>query len=234
MKLFESLLERLKGKIILYVEDDPGIRKQYEEFLQHLGARVHSARTSQEGKELYQHTRPELIIADINLPDGSGIDMIGEIRRYDTQTRVIMLTAYTDKEYLIPSVELDITRYLVKPVSENELLEAIHKALDQLELQRGKSETVHLGPDTVYLKKTRQLLSGNKKIQLHTQENKLLSMLCECYPDTLTYEEIEERLNPLEPTSMNAIRIQIKNLRKKLPEDLIQNISGVGYQMKLP
>lgn len=124
---------KMKNLTLLYIEDDLEIQRCLGEFLERYTSNLHLAQSAEEGILLYEEIDPDIILLDINLPGKSGIDFARELRKTDHDTRIIISTAYTDKEFLLTAVELELTRYLVKPVTSMELMEALSKAADEYE-----------------------------------------------------------------------------------------------------
>ena len=88
---------------------------------------IHSAWNGIMGLELYQELTPDLVITDINMPWMGGIEMAREIRSIDANARVIVMTAYSDKDLLEKFQEVGFCVYLLKPLNFEELFAAIEK-----------------------------------------------------------------------------------------------------------
>lgn len=228
---YDDIIEKFKKLRIVYIEDDHKVAKQLVEYLELFDVKIALANTIQSGFETYEETKPDIIIADINLPDGNGVELVQKIRTIDSKTRIIMLTAHTDKEYLLPTIELGVTRYLIKPIDESRLLEALKKALNELDEARVGTNRVDLGDGVIYDKSSLSLYRDGESTALSSQEAKFLEWLCIAYPSILTYQAIENLQS--EPTSQNALRLIVKKLRIKTSKKTIQNISGIGYKLCL-
>lgn len=229
--LYTEIIPKIRGKKILYVEDDGRVAKQIVEFVGLLEATVIHAASRADAMELYKKSSPDIALIDINLPDGSGLELATKIRAEDRYCRIIMLTAFTEKEYLLTAIDIDVTSYLVKPVSEQKLLEVFQKALNELEGINIKKDTVFLAEGLAYDKNTLIIRKEDTVTQLSANEAMLLDMLLDAYPGVLTYEMIEHAGDSY-PT-INAIRLQIKKLRAKTSKELIENISQTGYRLCL-
>ena len=140
---------KMKHLTMLYIEDDLEIQKCLGEFLERYTSNLYLAQSAEEGMALYKKTSPNIILLDINLPGKSGIDFAKELRKIDHNTRIIISTAYTDNEFLLTAVELELTRYLVKPVTSMELMEALSKAADEYD-DRNILQKVELGEGFSY------------------------------------------------------------------------------------
>ena len=106
---------------ILFVEDDQVIRENYVTYLKMFFSEVFEAEDGEKAYELYKLKKPDIMIIDINIPKLNGLDLLERIRENDYSTKAIMLTAHSDKSFLLKAVGLKLTRYLVKPVSRKDL-----------------------------------------------------------------------------------------------------------------
>jgi len=126
-------LEILKSLSILYVEDEPLIRKNALEFLSRYCSYVYEAQDGEEGFQVYQEENIDIIITDIKMPKLNGLDFVSKIRQEDKTTPVIITTAHSDTEYLLKAVELQLVKYLIKPITSDNLKEALSMACDTLQ-----------------------------------------------------------------------------------------------------
>jgi len=118
----------LKNKFnikILYVEDEESIREEITYFLSRLTDDLYIAINGQEGLDLYKTNNPDLVITDISMPVLDGIEMSKAIKAFDSNSKIIMLTAFNDSDYLLKAINIGIDGYLVKPINLSLLLEKI-------------------------------------------------------------------------------------------------------------
>ncbi len=129
-------------KKILLVEDDPLISHNITRTLSKAGYRVVAARSVATG---YQHSRVEdfdLLLLDIGLPDGSGLELAQRLRRENHLSPIIFLTAYEDEQVVAQAIACGAHSYLVKPVATNQLLPLIATALASLERHSNQTNTL--------------------------------------------------------------------------------------------
>lgn len=222
----QAFAEKMKSYTVLYVEDDFKVRQYITEFLKRYCKEVYESDNSEDGLELYHKYNPDILLLDINLPGMSGIDLATLIRENDTQTRILISTAYTNKEFMLKAIELNITRYLVKPVTSEELFSAFEKCLD--ELQSGDS--IDLGEGYSYSKKLTAIIYEDEMIMLRKKEAALLEFFIIHEGEVVHYETLEHCIWGDEIMTLDAIRSQIRNLRKKIGITLLENVSGIGYK----
>ena len=128
----ETIQMPSKLNSILLVEDDVSLRRSVGEFLKDNGYFLYTAGTMLEAWETIRAVRPGVCLLDLNLPDGSGLDLLRHIVREQASVRVIVMTAFP-LQHLQPQYPPGtLVAWLTKPVSPAALLEAIEKAGDTL------------------------------------------------------------------------------------------------------
>ncbi len=222
---------KIKNLTLLYIEDDPEIQGYLAEFLGRYTLNIHLAQSAEKGKELYEKVHPDIILLDINLPGKSGIDFARELRTHDHSTRIIVSTAYTDKEFLITAVELELTRYLVKPVTSVELVEALSKAADEYTCKYQSQKILDLGEGFSYDHTTKALLRDGSVITLRRKEMQLLEFFIDNANKILSYEALQYEVWSESAMSKDALRAQIRNIRQKSHPKIINNVTAIGYKL---
>lgn len=222
----KKMLEQLSNYTVVYAEDDDGVRKHVSEMLGLLFKDVYIACNGEEAYNLFEECSPDIVITDIKMPRLSGIDLVKKIRKTDEKTQIIIISAHTDVDDMLEAVELSLVRYIVKPITETKLFEALDRFL---EIKKSLG-VVDLACDWVYDSSIKVIKNNEIKYELTKKESTLLELLLS-KKSLLTYEEIELELWQDESMSLNALRQLMKNFRKKLPKDYIKNIQGIGYKL---
>ena len=187
---------------------------------------VYEASNADVGYELYYEHKPSVIISDIEMPKKNGIQMVSEIRKNDSSTIIIMLTAYSSEEYLFNLINLNINQYILKPVISENLLNAIIKSFgNRLEQKIKFTEDIYF--NTV----KRELYFKDEIVSLRKRDKEFLLLLHENKHRILTYEMIEEYIWKDKSMSMSALKTFIKELRQRLPIDFIVNVNQEGYKL---
>lgn len=222
-------LAPLKSLTILYVEDEALIRENAVEYLNRYCKNVLQAKDGEHGYEIYQAHSPDLIISDIKMPKLSGLDLAAKVRETDKDTPIILATAHTETKYLLKAVELQLIKYIVKPITSLKLQEALAMACDTL--NSDYTHIIQLNENTKYDTLNNTLLRDNTFIKLTHNELRFFDFLVKHRNRVITYEEIESLIWSYEGMSMDALRSLVRGLRKKLGGDFVENISGVGYRL---
>jgi DNA-binding NtrC family response regulator len=131
MTLAASGRERL-----LVIDDDPGLAEVIELLLEREGYAVQHASTLKRGIELAGTEEFELVVTDLKLPDGTGLDAIQRIRRDLPWLPIIMITSYSSMESAIAALRAGAVDYIIKPFDNNEFLHSIERALNERRMQR--------------------------------------------------------------------------------------------------
>ena len=130
----------LRKTNVLYVEDDDNTREELEFFLQKKVNRLFIAKNGQEGFELFEENRPDLIITDIQMPVLNGIKMIQKIKEIDASVPIIIITAFNDTDYLFEAIKLKVTSYLTKPLNLYSLSETLSSISKNINLEKENKE----------------------------------------------------------------------------------------------
>lgn len=223
----EKILEQLKNYRILCVEDEDGIRKRLVSTLRYYFDDVLEASNGEDGYDLYLEYSPDIIISDIQMPKQNGINMIENIRKDDLSTIIIMLTAYSSEEYLIKLINLNINHYILKPITSESLFSGIIKSFGNK-----FDEKIQIDNEIYFNVKEYELYCKDEIIALRKREKEFLLLLCKNKGSVVTYDQIEEYLWRDKSMSMSALKTFIKELRQRLPSNIIINIPQLGYKIK--
>ena len=223
-------LDRLKPLTLLYIEDEPLIRQNAIEYLSRYCQKVYEAKDGMMGLSLYNKHKPDLIITDIKMPKLNGLDFVAKVRENNKTTPVIITTAHSDTEYLLKAIELQLVKYLIKPITSDKLQEALSMACETL--TNDNASVLHLDTHTQYDTLNQTLIINHQHIKLTHNELLFFDFLVKNAQRAITYEEIENIIWAYEGMSMDALRSLVRGLRKKLGGDFIENVSGVGYRLK--
>jgi len=225
----KAFAKKMSNYSILYVEDDINVRKHIEEFLLRYCQKVYACDNSEEALLLYEKKKPDILLLDINLPGMSGIDFATKVRKHDKKTRILISTAYTNSEFMLQAIELEITRYLVKPVTSEELIAAFEKSLNEL----GYESIIQLGDGYTYNKKNTSIIKNNQTTLLRRKESEILEFFIEREGEVVRYDVLEDGIWSDGIMTRDAIRSQIRNIRKKIDNNCFKNITGVGYKFEI-
>jgi len=131
-----TTIAAVRRERLLVIDDDPGLAEVIELLLEREGYAVQHASTMKRGVELAGSGEFELVVTDLKLPDGTGLDAIQRIRAERPGLPIIMITSYSSLESAIAALRAGAVDYIIKPFDNDEFLHAIGRALNERRVQR--------------------------------------------------------------------------------------------------
>ena len=221
-------------KELLVVDDEAAICDVLRAFFTTKGFHVATAPTRQAALQQIQETGAEVVLLDLNLPDGSGLDLCREIRADKTLslTPVIMLTGQGRIDDKGSGFEAGADQYLIKPVQPRELLMWVSALLRRLKLDAGEADVIEAGDLAIDVKSHLVRFKDQTISNLTVKEFELLFHLVRKRPQVLTRKHIIYNLWR-SVTVDNVVDTHIHNLRKKVQPELalrLQSVPGKGFR----
>jgi two-component system KDP operon response regulator KdpE len=221
--------------LILVVEDDAQIRRFLRATLAAEGYRFHEAVTAEEGLAQAASRQPDLILLDLGLPDGDGLEIIRHVREW-SQTPILVVSARGRERDKIAALDLGADDYVAKPFAVGELLARIRAALRRAKPLPQDGAAFRFGQVEVDLDK-RQVRVNGVETHLTPNEYKLLLVLIRYPGKVLTQRQLlNEVWGPNHIEQAQYLRVYIAQLRRKLERDParpkhLQTEPGVGYRL---
>jgi len=225
----KEFMKKLQKLTILYAEDEEGVRKNIADSLGYYVKEVYEASNGQEAFEIYEDKKPDIILSDIHMPILDGIEFVKKVRAKNREIPIVMITAHTDKEYLLKAVELHMEKYIIKPLNMDELFSTLEICVNIIDINN--IEILKVDTDYIYDYDKKELNYKNKIIILNKKEVSFIELLISNQNRMVTYEELQEHVWYDDVMTDSALRSLVSNLRKKLPTDIVSNLSGVGYRL---
>jgi len=214
---------------ILVVEDDTNLNRQIKEALTEAGYAVDVAFDGEEGHFLGDSEPYDAIVLDIGLPQMDGLSVLEEWRRAGKTTPVLLLTARDRWSDKVQGIDAGADDYVAKPFHMEEVLARI-RALVRRAAGHASNEIV-CGPVRLDARAGKVTVDG-QTVKLTSHELRLLSYLMHHKGKVISRTELTEHLYDQDfDRDSNTIEVFVGRLRKKLPEDCIQTVRGLGYQM---
>lgn len=218
---------------ILLVEDDPILGRGLMLNLEHEGYKLHWAPSLKSARIANQKEKFSLIILDVGLPDGSGFELLREIRQKKSRIPILILTAKTDTDSIVEGLQLGANDYVKKPFNDRELLARIKTALREPQL---RTEQVRYS-DLLVLVDQRQVLFGEKLIELSPREFDLLLYFLQHAESVVTREMLLDTFDKNGDLLDRSIDSNISHLRSRLRKAgvtsiQISSVYGVGYRLE--
>ncbi|HED8455902.1 TPA: response regulator transcription factor [Campylobacter jejuni] len=220
----------MKELIILVVEDEVKARESMINILSERFSKVIGAQNGDEGLKKFKKFKPDLVITDIAMPIMDGLDMAREIKEISDDVPIVVLSAYSEKERLLRSIDIGIDKYLIKPVD----IEELFKVLDYLIGEKIEANMlVKISEEYQFNKTKRTLIYSGGEIVLTKKELAFISLLLKQPGALVLHEDIKKNVWIGEHVSDTAVRTFIKRVRDKVGEDFIKNVPSLGYKINI-
>jgi two-component system KDP operon response regulator KdpE len=224
------------GKIVV-VDDEPRIQRLVEEIFEPAGYAVHAASTAAEGLELVGTLDPDLVLLDVMMPDGNGLDLCQRIRATSV-VPIILLTGLRNESDIVAGLEAGADDYVTKPFSPRELL-----ARAEANLRRRSLDASPTPPSQIGLDGGRFLLdfglrtvrAGEKEAVLTPREFAILGYLALNAGRVVPHDELIRHVwGASDPSRVADLRTYVKLIRRKIEDEpsqprYLQSRAGAGY-----
>ncbi len=226
----------MNGKTILYAEDDQESRENYAYVLNTLFDTVYTAADGLEALRIYNNEAPDVLLLDITMPGMDGLELASIVREQDQKSHIVMLTAHSQREKLLRAVNLKLDAYLIKPMDDVLLLNAMRKIIKEMDDDK-KVSLVH----SLLWDKEHHLLYFEKKVLKTTKKETLLldllgrkagsffsrnSIILHVWSDEIHDETHDHKLTQL----IYRLNTKISTVVDE-DEPLIENSYAYGYRI---
>ena len=221
----------MKLKLLL-VEDSPMIIRGLQYTLEQAGYEVVVCMSKRMADDRLMKMTFDIAILDVNLPDGSGFDLCKQLKE-ETDIPVIFLTARDEENDVVMGLDLGADDYILKPFRNRELISRIETVLRR----SGKTKKVLKVGDVEIYVETDQVTVKGQPVEFTQLEYKILYMLMQNAGQTLTREQIMDRIWDIAGNFVedNTLTVYIKRIRQKLgAADIIRTVKGMGYRAEDP
>lgn len=228
-------------KHVLVVDDEPEIGEALRAYLERDGYGVTVCTTRADAMAQYERLKPDMMVLDITLPDGSGLDVLRAAQENDRRTPAIMLTARGEEIDRIVGLELGADDYITKPFSPREVVARVRAVIRRTERPAGEaphaaSNVIRVGELEVDIG-AHEVRVGGKPADVTATEFRLLKIFAENSGQTFTRAALLDAMHDDGSIFERTLDRHINNLRKKIEPDAnnphyIITVYGVGYKMR--
>lgn len=224
-----------KSLKLLYVEDDDIQRDNFVGILNHYFDNITTTDNGESALELYNKNKFDIVILDIMLPNIDGLSVAKQIRDINSNTEIVITTAYLDSEKLLKALKLQLFSYLVKPLKFEEIDSTMKKLISKL----SKNSNIQLHSSYHWNNNLEKLYYKDEEIKISKNEKKLISFLSTHKGQYYTACDIaSEILNNIDDDiKCNNIVQLISRFKKKMfslhndERFFIENVYGLGYKI---
>jgi len=219
-------MKKLNSLTLLYIDFESEERENYLSFFQRYLKEVIVIQKSL--FQYYNDFHPDVIVIDLLVP--KSLEFVKKVREVDEEVIIMALTRDSTVKTLMSIVELSFSSYLIKPIADKELREELLKIAKKID----DKDRIELPYFCQWDIKSKILFHKDEVISLTRRESKLFELLIQkkgkfCSDDEILYFVWSDNFES--SVSKSSIRTLIKNLRRKLPNGLIENQYGVGYKL---
>ena len=236
----KELLKYTKNLSILLVEDHDELRTNTDSILKKFFKVVTSAENGQEALKSYLSYPQEsngkfydIVLTDIKMPKMDGVELTKHIYEVNPSQALIVLSAFDESKYLLPLINLGIEQFLKKPLDFQELLKTLLKTSKKIvnNTKNDVTNLIRLNESFTYNRDSKSLINNKENIYLTKYEIIFIHLLTTNLGKIYSNEEIVTNYEKLNETiDAQNIRKLVSKLRKKLPEDSLESIYGIGYK----
>lgn len=228
-----------RGARILVVDDEPAIVRAVRTNLRAHGYEVETAESEREALERYESGRPDLIVLDLNLPDGDGLSVIRRVRERSA-TPIIVLSVRETERDKVAALDGGADDYVTKPFGADELLARVRAQLRRLAGPAGSTTGVFEAGDLRVDLQRREVTVRGERVHLTPTEYDLLKTFVR-YPDRVLTDRmiLQEVWGTQYASESHYLHVYVARLRKKIEDEglsprYIITEPGVGYRFRDP
>ncbi len=226
------------GASVLVVDDEPQILRALGVVLRSAGYRVESAESKREALDVLAVRPPDALVLDLVLPDGSGLEVCSELRRWSALP-VIVLSAVGDEREKVRALDAGADDYVTKPFSPEELLARLRAVLRRTPEEGAGTPVIEVGELSIDVADRRVLRAG-VPVRLTRLEFELLRVLAQHRGKLVTHRQLlHEVWGPQYVEETHYLRVHLSHVRRKLEPDpsrprYVITEPGVGFRLREP
>ena len=222
---------------VLVVDPDPAVRREVKSACEQDGYQVIEAENAADALRQVEHSRPNVVLLEVTLPDGAGFDVCRELRKMDQSVPVIMMSTRSDEIDVVVALEIGADDYVGKPLRLRELVARMTAHLRRTRFESAEAMRSRLEfRDLVIDVNERRTYKSDKEVELTHTEFDLLTFLASNAGKVLSREKILNAIWGYEyPIETRVIDVHIRNLRRKIETQpsrpyYILAVPGIGYR----
>jgi two-component system response regulator VanR len=216
---------------ILIIEDDIETLEIMVELFESTFSNVYTSTNGYEAIEIFEKNLIDVILCDINIPKLNGLDTISKIRELDYSIPIIIISACSDTQTLLKASNCNIQGYILKPIMFDDVQNIKNKIFHHQNYEF-MNKNIEINFSTSLNLQNNQIIIEGKIIKLTIKETEFLKLLIKKKGSIVSYEIIDQVVWGEENImSSTSLRTLVKNIRKKLSCEIIENIPKTGYRI---
>lgn len=227
------VFELLKTKSLLFVEDNEEYAEYMIKLLSIYFSKIHHAVDIESATDTLENMTIDAIFTDIRLGAQNGLDFVEQVRKNDQNIPIVVISGHKYEELLLKAIPLQLTAYLIKPISYKELIDTLRKCQNLL-LDCSSSGLIALKDGVYYVENLQALVIGGKREALNSRENLFVELLVKNRKNIITKDMIAYSVWGEEVMSLAALKNFILRIRKRFGQDFVYTAGDFGYTLSEP
>jgi len=223
------MYQNFKNITILLAEDEEKISELMKDAIGEYFQEFIIVKDGVKALEAYHQHQPDIVITDILMPRLNGLELLKELREENEKLPVIILSAHSDTQKLLQAIDYGVSKYFIKPLDPDELLDYILTLIPKL----SQNHLVKFVDNFSFNQTKKQLLLEQKPVSLTKRELDFFMLLLKQKEYIASNQLIKKSLWKEENIPNERVRTFIRRLRKKCSKNLIKNNSSLGYSLTL-
>lgn len=221
----------LKSSTLLLVEDHEISYSISEKIFNRYVKKIIRASNGKEALEKYKKYKPSFIVTDIEMPEMNGLEFIDILRKENEEIPVIVMSGFSNKEYLLFSIKLHLSDYIIKPINHEIVTASLEKVARTLR-KNSLPFVIEIKDGVLYRPLERIICVDNIVNRLTIQECDLIDLLLLHRGNTVTKLMVEDKLYHFKEMGDSALKNIVYKLRKKLKKEVIISVERIGYKIE--
>ena len=217
---------------ILIVEDELETLDLMVEIFESKFSSVFSATNGYEAIEVFKNNKIDVILCDINIPKLNGLETIIKIREMDYAVPIIIISARSDTDTLFKASNCNVQGYILKPIKFEDIQYILQKVSQHLNNEY-LSKDINLNSSISLDVDNCELKFEENVVKLTMKELEFMKLLIKKRGSVVPYSVIERVVWFEDVMSSTSLRTLVKNIRKKLAQDIIENVPKIGYRINI-
>ena len=236
----KELAKYSKSLNVLYVEDDKQFAKDTIEIFENFFLNVDLSINGEDALLKYlqyfdvNHSYYDIIITDISMPKLNGLELVKTIYEHNKIQLIIVISAHNEAEYLVEFINIGIEYFIVKPFDIDEIIQVLCKSSMKIYTSKqNNNNIISLANDYTWNKKESSLYYKSDFVKLTKKEILFFEIVIDNLNAVSKIDYILDTIwqDSIDNVTVGMLNPLISRLKKKLPQELIQSIYGVGYKI---
>lgn len=217
---------------ILIIEDELETLELMVEIFESKFSKVFTAVDGYDAIEVFKNNKIDVVLCDINIPKLNGLETIIKIREIDYSVPIIIITAYSDTETLLKALNCNVQGYILKPIKFEDI-QYILKKVYQHQNNEYHNGRISINSSIILDTVNSEFMFEGNSVKLTLKELEFLKLLIKKRGSAVHYSIIERVVWNDNVMSSTSLRTLVKNIRKKISYDIVENVPKVGYKVNI-